>query len=502
MKSNRSWFTITFELNSLIRDLVRNIWAILLAGLIAAMGVSIFEKSIYTPSYTSSAVLVVRSKVSSSGAYSNLSASSEMATIFTKVFDQVSMKNLAAENLGLDSFDGDITAEVNGSTNLLNISVKSDEPELAFKLLTSVLEVYPEISDAVFTNAVIDVISSPKMPTAPSNSVLTRYRNHIVLFAMLFEAALIVLLSLLRETVKEEKGFSEKIDSHIISTISHERAHLSLKERLHRKKRSLLINDAYSSLRFTEDYQKLATKLEYMHKNKGHKVFAVTSVAENEGKSTVAANTSLALAGRGYRVALIDLDVHKPSMYKIFDYGKEMKNEFSDVLTNRVTLDDFSFVRYRKTDLIIAFNKKSHANKNSEYDATALKNCITALREKVDFVIIDTPPSSVSADSVMASAFVDRTLLVVRTDCVAVRDINDAILAVSDAGGKLAGCVLNDVYKPFTLFGQIGIDETGYHGYAAYYRGYSKYGRGNFAVGDADVFTEESLEDKTDKKQG
>lgn len=475
MNKNKSWFTITFEWNSLIRDLIRNVWVIILAALIALMGIQIYEKSIYTPTYTSNAILVVRSKVGSSGIYSNLASSSEMATIFTKVFQQPTMKKLAAENLEMSSFDGTISAEVTGTTNLLNVTVKSDDPELSFRLLSSVLEVYPNISDTIFTDAVIDVISNPNMPTSPSNSRFMVYRTQIVLLSMAFAAALIVLLSLLRETVKESKGFTDKIDGELIGTVTHERAHLSHKEKLEKKKRALLINDAYSTLKFTEDYQKLATKLEYMQKKKDKKFFSVTSVAENEGKSTVAANIALALSGRGYKVALLDLDVRKPSMYKIFDYHQEMKNEFSDVLSNKVALSDFSFFRYRKSDLIIAFNKKSRDNSQEILSGTVLEKCISVLREKMDFVIIDTPPSSVSADAVSIAACSDRTLLVVRTDTVAVQDINDAILAIRDAGGKLAGCVLNDVYKPFTLFGQMGTDETGYYG--AYYRGYSRYTR-------------------------
>lgn len=479
MEKNKSWFSITFEWNSLVRDLIRNVWAILLAAVIAYMGIQVVEKSIYTPSYTSNAILVVRAKVGSSGMYSNLSSSSEMAAIFTKVFQQSSMKKQAAENIGLESFKGTISAEVNGTTNLMNLSVKADDPELAFRLLTSVLEVYPNISDAVFSDAVIDVISAPNMPVAPSNSALTTYRNHIVLIAMLLEAGLIVLFSLMRETVKEEKGFTDIIDSQLVGTVSHERAHLSNKEKWEKKKRALLINDAYSSLKFTEDYQKLATKLEYMQKKKNKKIFAVTSVAENEGKSTVAANISLALAGRGYKVALIDLDIRKPSMYKIFDYDSDMQHEFTDVLSNKIALKDYGFYRYRKSNLIIAFNRKKHENTEEIFNGHMLAQSLEALREKMDFVIIDTPPTSVSADAITVSTYADRTLLVVRTDTVAVQDINDAILAMSDAGGKLAGCVLNDVYKPFTLFGQMGSDETGYYG--AYYRngysGYQKYSR-------------------------
>ncbi len=475
MKNKNTNFSITFEWNSLIKDLVRNFWAIILAAIIAWMGINVFEKSVYTPTYTSSAVLVVRSKSGTNGVYSNLSAASEMATIFTEVFKQPSLKKLAAEHLGMSSFDGTITAEVNGSTNLMNISVKSSDPEIAFLLLSSVLEVYPKVSEIVFTDAVIDVLSSPRIPTSPSNSVLTRYRNHIVLLSMVAVAGLIALFSLLRETVKEERGFSDKIDSTLIGTIAHERPHLSRKERMQRKKRSMLINDAYSSLKFTEDYQRIATKLEYIKKNKGERVFEIMSVAENEGKSTIAANISIALSNRGYRVALLDLDIHKPSMYKIFDFEKELKADLFDVLTQQTDFNSFSFYRYKKSDLLIAYNKKSRSDTSGLFETDVLKRCIGELRERFDFVIIDTPPTSVSADSITTSSLVDSVLLVVRTDVVPVQDINDTILSISDAGGKLAGCILNDVYKPFTLFGQMGSDETGYYGYSTYYKHQTRY---------------------------
>ena len=497
MKNRSSNFSITFEWNSLIKDLILNSWAIILAAIIAWMGINVFEKSVYTPTYTSSAVLVVRSKAGTSGMYSSLAASSEMATIFTEVFKQPSLKKLAAENLGYDSFNGTISAEVNGSTNIMNIYVKSDDPETAFKLLSSVLKVYPRVSEFVFTDAVIDVLSAPKMPMSPSNSVLTRYRNHIVLLAMLFVAGLIVLFSLLRETVKEEKGFSDKIDGDLIGTISHERPHLSMKEILHRKKRSMLINDAYSSLKFTEDFQRVATKLEYAKRNRDERVFEIMSVAENEGKSTIAANLAIALSNRGYRVVLLDLDVRKPSIHKIFDFDKEIETDFSDVLSQKVAFSKFNFFRYRKSNLLIAFNKKAVLESSDLFNSEVLGECIAVLREKADFVIIDTPPSSVSADAITVSGLVDGTLLTVRTDVVPVQDINDAILSISDAGGKLAGCILNDVYKPFTLFGQMGSDETGYYGYSTYYKSHSKFN--SVPVSAEDISNEEFSAGDLDK---
>lgn len=494
MKSKFSGFSINFEWNSLVKDVVRSLWAIVLAALIALMGIQVVEKSIYTPTYTSTAVLVVRSRVGTTGAFSSFTASLEMAEIFAEVFKQNSLKKLAAENLGLDSFDGTITTSLSDSTNLLNVSVKADDPELAFKLLTSVLKVYPELTEAVFTDSVIDVVSEPKMATMPSNSRLMVYRKHIIVLSMLFEGGLIVLFSLLRGTVKEERGFTDKVDSKLIGIVSHERAHLSKKERLKRKKRALLVNDAYSSLRFTEDYQKLCTKFEYMYKNQGKKTFVISSVAENEGKSTVAANISIGLAERGYNVVLLDLDVRKPSIYKIFDFTDEIETDFSAVLSKEINLVDFKFYRYRKSSLTIAFNR--HGEKNSELliNNQVIGNSLREIKEKVDFVIIDTPPITVSADAVTIAGVADSTILVVRTDCAPVEDINEAILNITESGGQLEGCILNNVYKPFTLFGQFGADERGYHGQSSYYN-YSKTGKSQVTeTSHTSGFSADSLE--------
>lgn len=473
MKNRKMTMTFNFEWNSLIRDVVKSLWAIILIGVIALMGIQIVEKSIYTPTYTSTAVLVVRSRYGTSGTFSSLTASTEMANIFTEVFKQNSLKTLAAENLGMDSFDGTITTSLTDSTNLLNLSVKSKDPETAFKLLTSILEVYPEVTQAVFTDSVIDVVSEPKMPTTPSNSRLMIYRNEIIFLAMLAEGGLIVLFSLFRDTVKEEKGFSEKVDSKLIGIVSHEAPHLSKKERFERKKRALLINDAYSSLRFTEDYQKLCTKFEYLYKNNSKKSFVISSVAENEGKSTVATNLALALSDRGYNVLLLDLDVRKPSIYKILDFRDSMESDFTDVLSEKINIADFKFFRYRKSNLTIAFSKKSHEESDLLVNSKIIERTLKELREKADFIIIDTPPISVSADAVTISEAADATVLVVRTDVVPVEDINEAILNISESGGKLEGCILNNVYKPFTLFGQMGTDERGYYGHNNYYS-YSK----------------------------
>lgn len=461
---------INFEINSLIRDVMKNIWAIILAGAIAIMGLYIYSVSFHTSEYTSNALLAVRSKVGTTGNYNGLSTTSEITEVFSRVFTQAAVKKLAAEKLGEKSFDGTVSATVQPDTNIMSISVTADSPEKAFVLLNAVLDVYPNVSEAVFSNSVIDVLSTPKMPSIPSNSISALRRGQIIVLAMFLEAGIIVMLSLLRSTIKNEASFKSRVDAKLIGTVTHEKSHITFKDKMNGKKRALLIDDAYTSLKFAEEYQKIANKIEYAHNQHGSKVFTVTSVAENEGKSTASVNIALALAARGYRVALLDLDVRKPSIYKIFDFSNDIKVEFPDVLSGKAKLEDFRFYRYRKSSLLLALNKTSRTDTVNWLSGHHSAECITEIAAQMDYVIIDTSPLSVSADAVQLTTLADRTILVVRTDVIAAEDINDAILSITNSGGELMGCILNDVYKSFTMFGQIGATEDRYYNSHSYGR--------------------------------
>ena len=440
------------------------------------MGTYIASHSVYTPTYTSSTTLVVRAKVGTSGAYTNLSASAEMAKIFTEVFKQPSTGKLAAAYLGEPSFDGTISAVVLAETNLLRLSVTADDPALAYRLLCAVMEIYPDLSTAVFSNAVIDVMLDPEMPTSPSNTMTQTRVLTFVLLAACLECALILGISFMRSTVKNEKSFNNYVDAKLLGTVAHENPHVSFAEKLRRKKRALLISDGYSSLKFSEDYQKIATKMEHIQKNTQNKVFSITSVSENEGKSTAASNIAIALAGRGYRVALLDFDIKKPSVYKIFRRRSLVAPEIVDMFRNapQITPELLESVRYKNRSLYLFLNIKSH-NVTSEWiSSTPVSEWVQAIAENMDYVILDTAPLVVSADAVSLADLSDQTILVVRTDRAAIEDVNDAVMTITASGGTLAGCLLNDVYKAFTFFNQIGADASGYYKYR--YGSHKRYG--------------------------
>ena len=73
---------------------------------------------------------------------------------------------------------------------------------------------------------------------------------------------------------------------------------------------------------FAEATRRAEARVEYHLRKKKEQVLLVTSVMENEGKSTVAANLALALAEKHRKVLLIDGDLLKPAMHKLFEEQK------------------------------------------------------------------------------------------------------------------------------------------------------------------------------------
>lgn len=475
---------IFFEWHSILKDLVKNIWVVILAVLIGIMGLFIAERSVYSPEYTSTATIVVNAKGASTS--SMYGVSTEMAEIFSKVFVDPAMKTKTIEYLGVESFDGTISSTVLTDTNFVELKVTADSPQTAYELLSAILKVYPEMSKSIFENAVIDVIKYPSMPKAPSNALSSDNRKIVMAICLAVSVACIGAISVLRDTVKNESVFIAKIESKLLGSVPHESKKTRLKNgKRHKEKGLFMDSNAFISLRFAESFMKIASKMEYMHDRNGDKVFVISSVAENEGKSTTASNIAIALANKGNKVILVDLDGKKPALHKLFGAKYIEKAELGKLLNGEIRKSEFRLRRYKKTNLSLAINTKPYKDTHLWIESGVAKDVINVLKEQVDYVIIDTAPISVDSTVTDVVKFADKAIFVVRTDVAKVSAINDALLTITEVGGNLAGCILNDVYPDFAFFGLSGNEETGGHYYSkknSYYYRYGKYAATNDAA--------------------
>lgn len=471
MKKNK----ITIELHSLLKDIIKSFWLVVLCALIGAMGFYIVTHATYKPEYTSTATLSVLSGSSATASYSTYTVSTEQANVLVNIFTEPTIKEYAAAYLEQDEFDGSVSASVVEQTNFIELSVTSDHPEKSYTLLNAIINSHHKVSNKIFNNANLTVIKMPTIPGGPSNRPSNSDYSLVIIGAATIALAFIIAFSLMRNTIKKEKDFDEKIDSKLIGTITHEGSGLSLRKKA--KKKGLLIHsNAYISLRFTENFHKIAAELEHKKNHSGNKVYAITSVAENEGKSTCAANIAVSLADRGNKVLLIDFDFKKPALYKIFGEETLEETDTTEYLREKYSFADFTFGQFKKTKLSLAIINKSNPLFRDFISDGSITDMIKKNRAEFDFIIIDTAPISVDSTVTDIIKLVDRTILVIRTDTVNTNALNDTITTISKIGSNLAGCILNDVHMKALPFSITGNDESGFYGRY----GYGKYGYGRY----------------------
>ena len=470
MGDEREFRLDEISIYGILRDLLLNIWVILLAALAGWFGVTGVCDLTYVPQYTASATMAVSAKGESGNAYTSLSVTSQMAGVFNEVFQSDVLREKIAEAMNVETVDGEISSEVIQETNLLSLSATSSNPREAYLILDAALNNYESVSEYLFSNAALRVVEEPTVPYSPSNSLnVSRYRKLGAAACAALVICGISLMSVLRYTIKTRTGARRNLEGKIRGTIPFEYKAHTLKGMLKKEKHSLLISSALVSTPFSEAVRKTATRVEQHLKRKGIKVLMISSVAENEGKSSVAANLALGLAEKGRKVLLLDMDLRKPALFKVFDRPTVKEKRMEDYLQGKAEFKDI--VNYDKQlRLYRIFQDQPVSGSSRLLESERMTRLFEECRQLADYVIVDSSPMGVTSDVEVLMQYVDSVLLVVRQDWSDIRAISDKADVISQRRKDFSGFVLNAFHQePDFTEGTIGY--YGYRGNGDYHRG-------------------------------
>lgn len=492
----------------LLRELLRKFWVVVLAAIIVGSFTYIGASYMYTPKYQTVTTFVVSVRNGDSSVYSNLNAAKSMANAFSEVLNSDVMRKRISTELGT-AINGTITANVIEETNLLEMRVTSSSPRQTYLITKATLNNYSELAETVLNNITLDVLQQPVIPTAPTNPNRAGHTAKIgALLAAAAAAALICVKAYLRDTVKSISEVESKLDTKLLAAVYHERKYKTLREALNKKKKSIVIINPTTGFSFVETYKKLRTRIEYLMRKNKCKVLMVTSVAENEGKSTAAVNIALAMNRKRKSVLLVDADMKKPSLHKILEYQDAEYASITDYLAGKATLGQ-TLMTDKKRQLGLLLGKNGTDNSTELIKSDNMAELIDQAKRNVDMVIIDTPPMAVSPDAECIAELADAAILVVRQDWTPTRIINDAIDAINSTNTVLLGCLFNNVYLAdinehynYGGSGKYGYVKNGYgkKGYGKY--GYGKYGYGKYGYDRRKRSTEEERLQLEDEQQG
>jgi capsular exopolysaccharide synthesis family protein len=201
-----------------------------------------------------------------------------------------------------------------------------------------------------------------------------------------------------------------------------------------------------------------------------HRVISVTSPAAGDGKSTLALNLALSLAQSGKRTVLVESDFRRPKVHKLT--GVDNKSGFVDVLRGDVELTD-AIKETKVPDFFVLPCGKRPKDPAELLARPQFEQLLQVLREKFEYVIIDTPPVLAVTDPCGVAARVDGVLVCMRLSRHT-RDLGRrTIEQLRDIGATISGIVINGVEERDAY----GYGNYRYSDYRYYYKNYNyKYG--------------------------
>ena len=477
MNENYAGEFLPFHPIVLLRDVAKRWLLILLVALVVGVAAYIYADATYTPVYRTTTTYVVTTHSSTATVYSNLSSASSLATVFSELLNSSVMRKAVLQQIGAQSFDGTINAAVIPETNLLTVAVTAPDPRTAFTVAQAIIDHHETVTYQVLDSISLEVLQSPSVPTSPIHySDASGQMKRMMLYAAVAAAVLLAVMSYSRNTIRSGKEAREKLDCNFLGEIPHENKYKTLIANIRRKKTSILITSPVTGFRFVETIRKLRRRVEqHMH---GEKVLMVTSLLENEGKSTIAVNLALAMAQKHEKVLLIDCDLRKPACHNLLK-KKNIPYGVRDVLSGRTEIRD-AIIQYKKSDLYLLLERQGKSNSGDFVASAAMAELLEWARNEFDFVVLDLPPMAEVSDAESITAYADASLLVVRQNFAHANAVNKAVETLAGGEAKLLGCVLNDVVSstPTTRSG---------YGYGYGYGKYGRYGHyGNYSAGNTE----------------
>ncbi len=223
-----------------------------------------------------------------------------------------------------------------------------------------------------------------------------------------------------------------------------------------------LVNYLFPRFFISEDYRTVRTSILLSYAKSPPKSIVLSSAVPSEGKTTTASNLAVAFAQLSEKVLIVDSDLRKPRLHKIF----KVKNigGLSGYLAGKATLTD-SIKMTAIDNIWILPSGPIPPNPSELLNSERMKELMEKMREGFDMVLFDTPPVLAAIDAVVLSSMVESVLLVLHSGKTTNKAFAKAVDDLHKVKANIMGVVLNEVRMN-------QMDTYYYKGYHGKYAGY------------------------------
>ena len=401
-----------FKYFKLIKEKLSIIILITICSIIISTIVTLF---FIDPTYESKISVIIGPNQSISDEYSSYQSSydvvmyQKMVKTYSELLTSKIVLQDVIENTGLDlnleSLESMIKIKTTTESEFINITVEGKVPEVttlvANQLTLSLKNISSEIR-GVDNVILVDSASIPEKPTKP-NIIINISLSFIL--GLIFSISLVVLINYLDQRIKDKDELKELITFPILGEIPDFSS-----VNINNKGNYLFVNESPKSLP-SEAINILRTNLQFCNVNYNLKKILITSSSPSEGKSTIISNLGISMALTNKKVIIIDCDMRKPKIHRIFSLSNIIG--LSHILSNQAELEE-CLQSSGINNLSILTAGVIPPNPSELISSNGMKILLDRLTSNFDFILIDSPPLPLVADSQALSTFVDGTIIITK----------------------------------------------------------------------------------------
>lgn len=392
------------------------------------------------PEYKSTSTLLLIPNDDETVTSSDLTLNSGLISTYGNIAKNSKVLKQVINNLNLNIQEGQLLSKIEiniiKDTHIMEISVSDTDPQMATNITKELSNVFLNEIKQIYNLNNIGIVDEAQLPDTPYNINHIKDMFVFVCMGIVVSFAYIVIIYLFDNTIKKEEDIEEYIKIKSLGSVPIN------------NDKSEIINRENTKTYITESINTIRTNILYMNSTKNAKTILITSCMPREGKSWISTNIAVSFAETNKKVLLVDADMRKGRINKIFkvDNRAGLSNYLFN-MNSDVEKDVYLAKEYIKEtkipNLHILTNGTTPPNPSELLASSNMKELLAILKSIYDIIIIDAPPCKLVSDSIVLSTIVDSSVIVTNSGNTKISDLKEIKKSINIVGGKIIGAIVN-----------------------------------------------------------
>ena len=423
---------------------------VIIAIILCVSAFAAYDLFIKTPKYSTYATIaLVKANESATMTQNDLNVNKSLVSTYSVIVKSKKVLKATIEESGLKYTPEELSNEISVSSpdevNLIKITVQDKSAKNAYKITKTLADVFSKEVANTYEMNNIRIIEEPEITDKVSNNTLKR--DLILGFAigLFLSVGVLFVIFYFDDTIKYHDDIEEELGLPILAKV--------FKSRLGDKKKPIsteLILAKYPKSVVSESIKTFRTNLEFTSIDKTIRTMLITSSVPGEGKSFISANLAISFAQSNKRVLIIDADMRKGRLHKLFRVNNT--KGYSNLLLDKPE----NFIEYvKKTSVDGVITRGTIPPNPSELlGSTKNKELIKELKNHFDKIIFDGVPCSGMPDSIIMSSLVDSVVIVASNKMTPKNEFINTKNVLLKAKAPISGFIVNKIDSTQGTYGK------------------------------------------------